>query len=305
MGRKSVRTIRFGWLGVVAAVGYAGGAFGQQDFSSVQIETVPVADGLYMLVGAGGNIALSTGDDGTVIVDTQFAPLTEKISAAIRAAGGGDVAFVINTHWHGDHTGGNENFGNAGAAIIAHNNVRVRMSSQQTIAALNQTVPPSPAAALPVLTFPDRATFHWNGNTVNVFHVPSAHTDGDSIVHFTNLNVFHMGDTFFNGGYPFIDVSSGGSIDGVIAAAEAVLARSDSGTKIIPGHGPLATPDDLRSFLDVVRAARERIQSLIDQGRSEDEVVAARPTAEWDAQWGGGFMNGETFTRLAYQSLRR
>jgi glyoxylase-like metal-dependent hydrolase (beta-lactamase superfamily II) len=281
-------------------------AFGQeQDFSTVQIETTEVADGLYMLTGQGGNIALSTGSDGAVIVDTQFGPLTEKIQTAIGEVGGDDVAFVINTHWHGDHTGGNENFGTAGAVIVAHHNVRVRMSSEQFIVALDSRVPPSPEAARPVVTFPSRATFHWNGNAINVFHIENAHTDGDSIVHFTNLNVFHMGDTFFNGGYPFIDVSSDGSIDGIIAAAEAVLARSDAGTQIIPGHGPLGTPDDLRAYLDVVRRARERIQSLIDQGRSEEEVIAARPTAEWDAQWGAGFMNGETFTRLAYQSLSR
>ncbi|HEY8520175.1 MAG TPA: MBL fold metallo-hydrolase [Gammaproteobacteria bacterium] len=277
----------------------------QQDLSAVQIQTEQVADGLYMLVGAGGNIALSVGDDGALIVDTQFAPLTEKIQAAIRAAGGGDVAFVINTHWHGDHTGGNENFGKAGATIVGHANVRVRMSTEQFNATFNSTTPPSPAVALPVVVYPERTTLHWNGHTINIFHVPNAHTDGDSIVHFTDLNVFHMGDTFVNGGYPFVDVSSAGSVDGIIAAAEAVLARSDAGTRIIPGHGPLADREDLERFLEVVKAARDRIQSLIDQGRSVDEVVAAKPTAEWDAEWGAGFMNGETFTRLVYQSLSR
>jgi glyoxylase-like metal-dependent hydrolase (beta-lactamase superfamily II) len=279
----------------------------QQDFAAASIETQEVADGLYMLmlVGAGaGNIALSTGDDGSVIVDTQFGPLNEKIRTAIRRAGGDDVKFVVNTHWHGDHAGGNENFGNAGAVIIAHNNVRVRMSTEQVMAAMNQTVPPSPAAALPVLTFPTRATFHWNGNRVNVYHVENAHTDGDSIIHFTDKNVFHMGDTFVNGGYPFIDNGSDGSIHGIIEAAESVLARSDAGTKIIPGHGPLATPDDLRAFLNVVRTTRDRIQSMIDQGRSIDEVVAAKPTAEWDTTYGAGFMNGETFTRFAYTDLK-
>ncbi|HLF13066.1 MAG TPA: MBL fold metallo-hydrolase [Gammaproteobacteria bacterium] len=280
-------------------------AFAQQDFSTVEIEAVPVADDLYMLVGSGGNIGLSVGDDGTVIVDTQFGPLSEKIQTAInRVRGGDDVKFVINTHWHGDHTGGNENFGKAGAVIIAHNNVRTRMSTEQVMAALNQTVPASPSIALPVLTFPTRATFHWNGNTVNVYHVDNAHTDGDSIVHFTNLNAFHMGDTFVNGGYPFIDNSSNGSIDGIIAAAEDVLARSDANTKIIPGHGPLATPDDLRAFLNVVKTTRDRIQTMIDQGRSEADVIAGKPTAEWDATYGGGFMNGETFTRFAYQDLK-
>lgn len=278
-----------------------------QDFSAASIETTQLADGLYMLVlvGAGaGNILLSTGDDGAVIVDTQFAPLNDKIRNAIRAAGGGgDVKFVVNTHWHNDHSGGNQPFGEAGAVIVAHDNVRARMSTEQVMAALGQTIPPSPAAALPVLTFPSRATFHWNGNRVNVFHVPNAHTDGDSVVHVTDKNVFHMGDTFVNGGYPFIDNGSNGSIDGIIDAAEAVLARSDASTKIVPGHGALATPDDLREYLNVVRTTRERVQALIDAGRSIDDVVAARPTAEWDATYGAGFMNGETFARFVYQDL--
>ena len=303
MTTTPLRAIGFAASALLTAIAVAQ----ETDFSSATIETQQVANGLHMLtlVGAGaGNIALSTGDDGAVIVDTQFAPLNEKIRNAIRQAGGSDVKFVINTHWHGDHSGGNEPLGAAGAVIIAHDNVRARMSTEQVMAAFNQTVPPSPAAALPVLTFPTRATFHWNGNTVNVYHVANAHTDGDSIIHFTSSNVFHMGDTFVNGGYPFIDNGSNGSIHGFVAAAESVLARSNAGTKIIPGHGALATPDDLREFLNVVRTTRDRIQSMIDQGRSEDEVVAAKPTAEWDATYGAGFMNGETFTRYAYQDLK-
>lgn len=278
-------------------------SFGQQDFDSVEIQTVPVTDGLYMLVGQGGNIGLSTGDDGAFIVDTQFAPLSEKIQAAVTAAGGGDVQFVFNTHFHGDHTGGNENFGNAGATIMAHDNVQVRLSTEQVSTLDGTTTPPAPAAAIPVVTYPTRMTFHWNDTTVNFLHAPNAHTDGDSVVHYTDLNAFHMGDTFFNGGYPFIDVGSGGSINGIIAAGEDVLARSNAATRIIPGHGSLATRADLQAYVDMLTTCRDRIQALIDQGRSEDEVVAANPTAQFDAQWGGGFMNAETFTRFAYQSL--
>jgi glyoxylase-like metal-dependent hydrolase (beta-lactamase superfamily II) len=266
---------------------------------------VPVATNLYMLVGSGGNIALSTGSDGSVLVDTQYAPLNEKIRAAVKAAGGGDIKFVVNTHWHGDHTGGNEPLGKAGALIVAHNNVRQRMSTEQFMAAFNQKVPPSPAAALPALTFPTRANFYWNGNTVNVFHVDNAHTDGDSIIHFTNLNAFHMGDTYVKDQYPFIDRSSEGSIDGLIAAAEAVLSRSDANTKIIPGHGALANKSDLQRYHDMLVAVRGKIKALVDQGKSEDEAVAAKPTAEYDAQWGTGFMNAENFTRFAYQGLKR
>lgn len=277
----------------------------QQDFSDVRIETVPVTDGLYMLVGSGGNIGLSVGADGAFLVDDQYAPLTERILAAVRAAGGGDVRFVVNTHWHGDHTGGNENLANTGAVIVAHHNVRARMSTEQFLAAFDERVPPSPPTALPVVTFPERMTFNWNDKTIHVYHVPNAHTDGDSIVHFTNVDAFHMGDTFFNGTYPFIDVSSGGSLPGLIAAVESVLALANADTRIIPGHGPLASPEDLRSYHEMLVDARDRIQALIDEGRSEDEVVAANPTARYDAQLGGGFMSAENFTRFAYQSMTR
>jgi cyclase len=275
-----------------------------QDFSQVQIETIPLAPNLFMLVGSGGNIALSTGSDGSVLVDTQFAPLNEKIRAAVRAAGGSDVKFVVNTHWHGDHSGGNEPLGKAGAVIVAHNNVRTRMSTEQVMAAFNQTVPPSPAAALPTLTFPTRATFHWNGNTVNVFHVENAHTDGDSIVQFANLNVIHTGDTYMKDTYPFIDRSSQGTLDGFIKASEIVLARSDASTKIIPGHGALATRADYQRFHDMLVKVRANLKTLIDQGKTVDEAVAAKPTAEFDAVWGVGFMMPENFVRFAYDSLK-
>jgi glyoxylase-like metal-dependent hydrolase (beta-lactamase superfamily II) len=276
----------------------------QQDFSAVQIRTERLTPNLYMLLGEGGNIALSTGADGSVLVDTQYAPLNAKILAAVRAAGGSDVKYVINTHWHGDHTGGNEPLGLAGATIIAHDNVLARMSTEQFMAAFNQRVPPSPAAALPVVTFPSRTTFHLNGDVVQVVHVRNAHTDGDSIVHFTNANVIHTGDTYMKDVYPFIDVSSGGSIDGFIASSAAVLARADASTKIIPGHGALANKADMQRFHDMLVKVRANIQSLIDQGKTEDETFAAKPTAEFDATWGQGFMNPEQFTRFAYQSLK-
>ncbi len=293
-------------LGLAATFWLAAPAFAQdQDFSAVEIETQQLADGLYMLIGSGGNIALSTGPDGSVLVDTQFAPLNAKIVAAVRAAGGGDVKYVINTHWHFDHTGGNEPLGKAGAVIIAHDNVLARMSSEQFLAALDRREPAAPAAARPVVTFPTRTTFHLNGNTVNVVHVENAHTDGDSIVHFTNANVIHTGDTYMKDIYPFIDVSSDGSIDGFIASSAAVLARSDANTKIIPGHGALANKADMQRFHDMLVKVRGNIQTLLEQNKTEDEVVAAKPTAEFDAAWGQGFMNPEQFTRFAYQSLKK
>lgn len=264
-----------------------------QDFSAVEIETIPVADDLFMLVGQGGNIGLSVGDDGAMIIDTQYAPLTDKIQAAATAAGGGDIQFVINTHWHGDHTGGNANFGNAGAVIMAHTNVRVRLAAAEN---------PEPAG-FPQVTYPDRISFFWNGDDVDLIHVPPAHTDGDSIVHFKNLNAFHMGDTFFNGTYPYIDVDSAGSFDGLIAAGDMVIGLADDSTAIIPGHGPLTDKAGLEEWIAILKTIRSRFQSLIDDGLSADEVVAAGVTSEWDEAMGGGFMNPENFTRLAYQSL--
>ena len=280
-------------------------ALAQQDPATVQIQTQKLADNVFMLMGDGGNIGLSTGPSGSVLIDTEYAPLNAKILAAVRAAGGGDVKYVINTHWHGDHTGGNEPLGKAGALIIAHDNVLARMSTEQFMAAFNQRVPPAPAAARPVVTFPSRTTFHLNGDVVQIVHIANAHTDGDSIVQFTNANVIHTGDTYMKDVYPFIDVSSKGSIDGFIAAADAVLSRANANTKIIPGHGALANRSDLERFHDMLVTARGKIQALIDQGLSEDQVVAARPTAELDDPWGKGFMTPEQFVRFSYQSLKR
>ncbi len=305
LGGNAVLTTRMA-LGAAAALVFSLPALAQEtDFAAVQIRTQQLGNGLFMLLGEGGNIGLSTGPDGSVLVDTQYAPLNEKIVAAVRAAGGGDVKYVINTHWHGDHTGGNEPLGLAGAVIIAHDNVLTRMSTEQFMAAFDRRVEPSPAAARPVVTFPSRTTFHLNGNVVNVVHVANAHTDGDSIVHFANANVIHTGDAYMKDVYPFIDVSSMGSIDGFIRSSEAVLARSDANTKIIPGHGALANRSDMQRFHDMLVKVRGNIQTLIDQGKTEDEVVAAKPTAEFDDPWGKGFMNPEQFTRFAYQSLER
>lgn len=275
----------------------------QQDFSKVEVKAEKVAEGVYMLTGAGGNMGLSVGKSGTYLIDDQYAPLSEKILAAIRAITPDPVRFVVNTHWHGDHTGGNESLGKAGAVLVAHENVRRRMSKEHFMAAFNRTVPPSPQGALPVVTFTDAVTFHWNGDEIRVYHVAPAHTDGDSIIHFVEADVVHMGDVFFNGGYPFIDTSSGGKVDGVIAAADRVLAGISEKTRIIPGHGPLATKADLQAYRDVVKEARDRIAKLKAEGKTRDEVVAAKPTADLDAKWGGGFMKGDTFTGLAYDSL--
>ncbi|MEE3197454.1 MAG: MBL fold metallo-hydrolase [Pseudomonadota bacterium] len=289
---------------MVVAVAMANAQALGQDFSQVQIKTTEVAEDIYMLEGAGGNLGLSVGADGAFLIDDQYAPLSEKISAAIANITDGDVRFLVNTHWHGDHTGGNENFGNAGAIIVAHDNVRTRMSTGQFREIFDQNIPASPTTALPIVTFADRTTFHWNGQRIIVKHVENAHTDGDSVVWFADADVFHLGDVFFNGFYPFVDVSSNGSLEGYISAVEGVLMRATEDTVIIPGHGPLANTNDLRIYLEVLRTARERIQSAIDGGMSEDEVVAAELMADYDEQWGGGFINPENFVRLSYKSLQ-
>ena len=287
---------------VLLVVLYAGVAVAQQqqDWDAIEVQVVPVAGNVSVLVGSGGNIGVSVGDDGTILVDDQFAPLTEKIVAAARTLTSDPVRFIINTHFHGDHTGGNENFGKMGSIITAHENVRRRMSTEQVRTVARQdTTPASPADALPKITFADEVTFHWNGDTIHVFHVDNAHTDGDSIVHFTNADVVHMGDTFFRGRYPFIDVDFGGNVNGVIAAADRVLAITKPSTKLIPGHGEIGTPDDLRRYRDMLTEIRDRVQTLIDQGNGIDAVVAAKPAAKYDAEIG----ENEAFVRSIYYSL--
>ena len=280
----------------------AGPAAAQDDWDAVSIETVSVRDGLYMLVGRGGNIGLSVGSEGTFLIDDQYAPLTEKIVAAIRKVTQDPVRFLVNTHWHGDHTGGNENFGRAGAIVVAHKNVRERLSVEQVRKILRtDPIPASPPSALPRITFTEEVTFHWNGDSIRAFHVPAAHTDGDVIIHFEKADVFHTGDAIVNGRYPFIDVDSGGNLNGIIAAADKVLSLAKPTARIIPGHGALATPDDVRAYRDMLVDSRARIQKLVDEGKSADEVVALKPTADLDAKWGA---QSERFVRGVYHSLR-
>jgi len=274
-----------------------------QDFDAVEIRIIPVAPGLHMMVGRGGNLAVSSGDDGVFLVDDQYAPLTGKIRAAIATLSDGQLRFVLNTHWHGDHTGGNENLGRAGALIFAHDNVRKRLSAEQFIEGLGRLVPRSPEAALPVVTFTDAVTFHLNGDEVHAFTVPPAHTDGDSLVHFRRANVIHMGDIYFSRGFPFIDLSSGGSVEGFVAAVDRVLAMADANTKLIPGHGPLSNRAELETYRGMLVAIRDRIRGALADGQTLDQVLAARPTREFDEAWGGGFIGPEKFVRTVYRSL--
>jgi len=274
-----------------------------QDFEKVQIRTTDLGAGLYMLAGAGGNLAVSVGDDGVFLVDDEYAALTPKVRAAVARISQRPVRFVVDTHWHSDHTGGNQVLAGEGAVIVAHEAVRVRMSSEQFIAGLGRHVPASPPAALPIVTFAEGIRLHLNGHAVRVMHVERAHTDGDALVHFEDAGVLHMGDTYFAGMYPFIDLSSGGSLDGVIAAVDRVLERVDERTRIIPGHGPLSNRAELVEYRAMLARVRERVAKSIAAGQSVDEIVAARPTAELDARWGGGFLQPDDFVRIVATSL--
>lgn len=271
----------------------------------VQIRAEKITDSVYILYGSGGNIGLCIGEDGAFMIDDQFAPLTGKILAAVAEITDAKVEFLINTHWHGDHVGGNENFAGEGTIIVAHENVRARMSTEQFSTTFDSTTPPSPEGALPVITFTESMTFHYNGDDIHIFHVDPAHTDGDSIIHFRNNNVFHMGDTFFNGMYPYIDVDAGGTIDGVIGAADAVLERANGDSKIIPGHGPLCGVEDLKTYQAMLIEVRAEVMKLIEAGKGKEEVIEAKPTAKYDEAWGGGFMKPDVFTGLVYEGLTR
>jgi glyoxylase-like metal-dependent hydrolase (beta-lactamase superfamily II) len=277
----------------------------QQDFSKVEIKADKLSDTVYMLTGAGGNIGLSIGDDAVVMVDDQFAPLTPKIKEAIAKLTPKPVKYLVNTHWHFDHTGGNENFGADGAAIVAHENVRKRMSVEGTIEFLGMKFTASPRTALPSITFTRDTSFNVNGDELYVLHVVPAHTDGDSIVHFRKSNVIHMGDTFFNKLYPFIDTSSGGSVDGVIAAADRGLKMAGDDTKIIPGHGPLATKADLKAYRDMLAAVSGNIRKQVKAGKTLAQVIDSKPTAKFDEVWGKGFLNPQRFTEMLYKNLQK
>lgn len=286
----------------VATLVWAMPGTAQRDFSSVEIGVTRVADGIYMLTGSGGNIGLSVGADGAFIVDDQFAPLSDKIKAAIATVTDEPVRWVLNTHWHGDHTGGNENMGSGGAFIVAHDNVYKRMNPAE-FADLVGNSQQSPAAALPVVTFDRTLTLHWNGEDVFSFHVENSHTDGDVIVFYRGANVVHMGDTFFNGTYPFIDVDSGGNVEGMIASSSRVLGMIDGNTRLIPGHGALAGRAELEAYRDMLTTVRDRVARLIREGRSQDQAVAANPTASFDSDWETSEAGTERFVRLVYRSL--
>ncbi len=285
----------------LAAVSF--GALAQQrNFDAVQIKTTKVADGIYMLEGEGGNIGVSAGEDGVFLIDDQFAPLTPKITAAVKAISDQPIRFLINTHWHGDHIGGNENFGKAGVVIVAHDNVYKRMSVGGAIQLLKQNYAPAPKAALPVISFSETATFHLNGDDVTSIHLPPAHTDGDSLVRFAKANVIHSGDVFAAYRYPFIDVESGGSVKGVLRAIDRLLPMLDDDTKLIPGHGGLSGKKDVLAYRKMIATVVGRIEPMARSGKTLQQVLAAKPTREFDEEW-GKFRKPDAFVEIVYNGL--
>jgi cyclase len=291
-----------GLLVAATALALAAPGQAQQDFSKVEVKAENLAPGVSVLFGAGGNIGVSHGEDGTVLIDDQFAPLTPKIQAAVAALGASPVKFLINTHWHGDHSGGNENFGKAGAVIMAHDNVRVRMASDQKTPF--GEVKASPKVALPVITYAEGLKLHLNGEEVRVISVPPAHTDGDSIVHWTKSNVIHMGDLFFHKmSFPFVDRSSGGDVRGVISAADKVLAMADDNTKIIPGHGAVASKADLKAYRDMLVTIVGKVEAAVKAGRSLEEVKAMKPADGFGVN-PSGFITADRFTEMVYGTLK-
>ncbi len=271
--------------------------------AEITITAVPLTKQIYMLAGNGGNIGLFIGVDGTFLIDDQYAPLTEKIVAAIKSVGGDSPQFLINTHYHGDHTGGNEKLGERGALIFSHDNVRERLKTGSYINAFKMKRPSVSQAGLPVVTFSEDITFHINGDTVQAIHVSHAHTDGDSFIHFKKANVIHAGDFFFNGFYPFIDVTHGGSLKGMIQAVEKVLSMADSKTQIVAGHGPMGNKEQLFKYHQMLSTAFERLRKLKADGKSAQEAAATNPLADLEAEWGDGLFKGNQWIELIYSGI--
>ncbi len=275
----------------------------QGDFDKVEIKTTDLGHGLYMLTGAGGNMGLCVGSDGAFLIDDQYAPLTEKIIAAVATVSDEPVGFVFNTHYHGDHTGGNESLGQMGSHLVSHTNVRRRLSVDQTSALLGSTAEAVAPGALPNITFTDSLTFHHNGQQIVAFHVPHAHTDGDGVLHFPQANVIHAGDVVFFSLYPYIDTAAGGSVDGMIAGVEHIITLCDAETQVIPGHGPLVNKEQLTEYLVMLTRARANVAAEMAKGGDLAAVQAAKPCAKWDESLGQAWLTSDQFVQSIFDSL--
>jgi cyclase len=272
-------------------------------FEVAKIELKEIGSNLHLLTGPGGNIAVSIAEDGILLIDSGIPARAADLKEAVAGVSPKPIRLLLNTHWHFDHAGGNEALGKAGALIVASVNCRKRLSTEQTIKALNMTFPPSPKPALPVVTFADATTIYHGGAEIRAIPVAPAHTDTDVLYHFPGANVLHAGDLFFNGFYPFIDVSTKGTIAGMVDAADRLLKLADARTQIIPGHGPLATLGELKTYRDMLASIRDEVKALIDKGKTKADVIAAKPTRAFDEKWDKGFLKGDQFAAIAYDGL--
>jgi cyclase len=274
----------------------------QANYDTVRIRPVLVANNLYMLKGSGGNIGVLIGNDGTLMIDDQFAPLSNKINGAIKTLSAGEIKFLINTHLHGDHSGGNDNFKKMGVTILAQDQVRERMT-KETVNRMNEKVPPREKDALPDITFADKLNLHINDEDIELIHFDPGHTDGDVIVHFKKADVYHMGDMFVTYGYPFIDVSSGGSVNGMISSLDKVLALMDDHAKVIPGHGEVSTKADVKMFRDRLADIRDQVAAALKKGKKKEDLANLGITDKYEAEWGKGFLKGKDFVMLVADNL--
>jgi cyclase len=272
-----------------------------QDWSKIEIKATKVAGNVYMLEGAGGNIGVSVGPDGILIVDDQFAPLAQKIKAALKTLGDGKLKFVLNTHYHGDHTGGNAAF-SPDAPIIAQTNVRKRLSEEQKSKFFNRTTPASPKEALPLITFDNSVSIFFNGEEIKVIHFPHGHTDGDSVIFFTGSNVVHMGDDFFNGRFPVVDLESGGDVEGMTRNVGDIISKLPAGVKIIPGHGALTDAEGLKTFHNMLIQTTDIVRKRMAAGKTLDQIKTEGLPEEWKS-WGSGFIKTDLWLTLIYNNL--
>jgi len=276
----------------------------QDNFDTVKIRPVQVAENLYFLKGSGGNIGVFIGKDGTLMVDDQFAPLANKINGAIKTLSPNDIRFLVNTHLHGDHSGSNENFKMMGVTVVAHDMVRTRMSKEQVNPTNKEVIPPRPEDAWPIVTFSGKLNFYLNQEEIELLHVSPGHTDGDVVVHFKKANVYHMGDMFVTYGYPYIDYGNGGSINGFISSLDAFLGMMDENTKVIPGHGELCTKGDVKKFRDRLAEIRDEVAAALKKGKKPEEITSLPVSGKYDAEWGKGFIKGKDFVLLIAENLK-
>lgn len=277
--------------------------FAQENFDSVQIVPVKVAENLYFLKGEGGNVGVFIGKEGTLMIDNQFAPLSNKINGAIKTLSPYDIRFLINTHVHGDHSGGNENFKNMGVTIVAHDKVRDRMSKERVNPSDNSVIPARAEEAWPIVTFADKLNVYLNQEEIELLHVSPGHTDGDVVIHFKKANVYHMGDMFVTYGYPYIDYGNGGSINGFISSLDSFLNMMDDNTKVIPGHGELCTKADVKKFRDRIAEIRDEVAAALKKGKKPTDVSGLPIATKYDAEWGQGFTKGKDFVLQIAENL--